>query len=53
MSEPAEKTVKGMFQKIIDSKLLVIMIVIIACSFTGLILYLLFGRGKKEEAKKE
>jgi len=53
LSEPAEKKLESIFEKIKDSKLAVIVIVVVACSFTGLILYLMFGRKKKTEAKTE
>jgi len=49
----AEKTVENIFEKIKNNKLLVIAVVIVAFSVAGVVLYLIFGRGKKEEAKKE
>jgi len=51
--ETAEKTVKGFFEKIKNRKVLAILIVLVSLSVAGVVLYLIFGRGKKQEAKKQ
>lgn len=53
MSEATEKKVVGIFQRLKDDKLLAIAVIVFALSVTGVVLYLLFGRRKKQEAKKE
>lgn len=52
-SNLSEAKVKNIFEKIIESKTLTIVVVLFAFSVAGLILYLIFGRSKKKEEVKE